>query len=109
MKINFDSTINDLDGKPVETTAAVMKDGVQIKPAEYLTLKTVALNSLMAVLPDEQHLSGEEKAVRFALAMRVNVGGEQDLTPEEVSKLKGLIGKCYGALAVGRAYEILNG
>lgn len=97
MKIDFDSTINDLNGKPV------------MQGEKPLDLRDLAVNSLMAVLDDERHLNGDEKMARFTLAMKVKDGGEVDLTPEEVSKLKALIGKCYSALAVGRAYEILNG
>lgn len=97
MKVNFDSIINDLSGKPV------------MQGKKSLDLRELAINSLMAVLDDERHLNGEEKMARFTLAMKVKDGGEQELTPEDVSKLKALIGKCYGALAVGRAYEILNG
>lgn len=109
MKINFDSTITDLDGKPVEVLPAVIRDGAVVTPAEILTLKGVALNALMAALPEEQHLAGDEKVSRFALAMRVNKGGEQDITPEEAGKIKMLVGKCYAPLVVGRAYELLNG
>jgi hypothetical protein len=98
LKINFDATINDFDGKPVK-----------VSETEALSLKTVALNSLMAQFPDEQHLGGEEKARRFALAMRLHGGGEIDIQPEEAAQIKVLIGKAYGALTVGRAYELLNG
>lgn len=93
MKIDFSKPITDLDGKPVED----------------LTLRVVALNALMAMLPDEQNLPGDQKVARFALAMRVNAGGEVDVSPEDIALMKTLIGKTYGALAVGRAYEILNG
>lgn len=93
MKIDFSKPIADLDGKPVED----------------LTLRVVALNALMAMLPDEQRLPGDKKVERFALAMRVNAGGEVDVSAEDAALMKDLIGKVYGALVVGRAYEMLNG
>lgn len=109
MKIDFDATITDINGTPVEEEPAVIKDGVEVKPSKLLTLKSVAVNSLMQIYPDEHNLSGEEKANRFVLAMRINQGGEQDAKPEDISKIKQLVGKLYGPMVVGRAYEMLNG
>jgi hypothetical protein len=74
-----------------------------------VSLKRVAVEALQANLPDEQNMGGEEKLARFQIAKKVAAGGEQDLTPEEVSKIKLLVGRCYGPVVVGRAYEILNG
>lgn len=117
MKIDFNKTINDLDGKPVELAAAVMRDGVEIKPAEYMTLRYVACNALMSHFPDEHNLPGEKKAERLALALLANGDTKiqahkrpaVDLKPEQVAEIKQVIGKLYGPLPVGRAYELLNG
>lgn len=116
MKIDFNKTINELDGKPIELQAAVVKDGIVEKPAELMTLRYVAVNALMAHFPDEGNLPGQKKAERFAMALLVNGDTaipaserpEVELKPEQVSEIKTVIGKLYGPLPVGRAYEILD-
>lgn len=99
MKINFDSAITNLDG----FSPARDDKGAAI------TLQAVALTALMAMLPEDQNMQGDEKASRFRLALRIHAGGEQDMAPEDATTLKRLIGRCYGPLVVGRAYELLNG
>ena len=96
MKIRFDETMKDLDGK------AIIGDGRD------LTLKQIACNALSLIFNDEQNLSGEEKAKRGLLAMRIYANTEIDLTVEEVALIKKLIGKAYGPLIVAQAWEILE-
>ena len=94
MKINFNQPIKNIQGEEI-------KD---------LTLKTVSVEALLATFSDEQSLSGEEKAKRYLLATRIYANPEDiDLTVEEISKIKQLIGKGYGPLVVGQAWEILEG
>ena len=94
MKINFNQPIKNIQGEEI-------KD---------LTLKTVSVEALLATFSDEQSLSGEEKAKRYVLATRIYANSEElDLTVEEISKIKQLIGKGYGPLVVGQAWEILEG
>ena len=94
MKINFNQPIKNIMGEEI-------KD---------LTLKTVSVESLLATFDDERSLLGEEKAKRYVLATRIYANPEElDLTVEEISKIKQLIGKGYGPLVVGQAWEILEG
>ena len=94
MKINFNQPIKNIQGEGI-------KD---------LTLKTVSVESLLATFDDERSLLGEEKAKRYLLATRIYANPEDiDLTVEEISKIKQLIGKGYGPLVVGQAWEILEG
>ena len=93
MKINFNQPIKNIQGEEI-------KD---------LTLKTVSVEALLATFSDEQSLSGEEKAKRYLLATRIYANDELDLTVEEIAKIKQLIGKGYGPLVVGQAWEILEG
>lgn len=100
MKIDFSKQITDFDGKAVPT------DGDA--DAGALTLKTVALNALLTLIPGE-NVEGEEKAKRYALALRIHGATEPlDLTAEEVAKIKQLAGRIYFPLVVGRSYELLN-
>ena len=94
MKINFNRPIKNIQGEEI-------KD---------LTLKTVSVEALLATFPDEQSLLGEEKAKRYVLATRIYANPEElDLTIEEIAKIKQLIGKGYGPLIVGQAWDILEG
>lgn len=93
MKVDFSKLILDLEGKPDTSNT---------------TLGNIACTALTALAPDDQQMAAEEKVKRFKLAMTVVKSGEQDITPEEFTMLKGLIGKLFGPLAVGRAYEILD-
>ena len=93
MKINFSQQLKNLKGEEI-------KD---------LTLKVVSTEALLATFDDERALSGEEKAKRYLLATRVYANEELDLTVEEIAKLKQLIGKGYGPLIVGQAWEMLEG
>ena len=94
MKINFNQNLKKLDGTDLEN----------------ITLKSVTTEVLQLAFQDEQGLSGEEKAKRWVLATRVYANpGNIDLTIEEVSLIKKLIGKAYGPLIVGQAWEMLEG
>ena len=94
MKINFNQPIKNIQGEEI-------KD---------LTLKTVSVEALLATFSDEQSLSGEEKAKRYVLATRIYANPEElDLTVEEIAKIKQLIGKGYGPLIVGQAWDMLEG
>lgn len=96
MKRNFDAEIKDFDGNS-------LRDGENA-----LTLKVVAVNSLMAIYPDERDISGNEKLARYKIASKVHGGGMVELTAEEVAKIKALIGKAYSPAVVGPAFEILE-
>lgn len=93
---NFDAELMDLDGKPITYNE------------KNLTLGLAALTVLFGNFPGEENLPGEQKADRFDLALRVHKGGEQELKHDEIDLLKRLIGKGWGPLVVGRAYEALS-
>ena len=94
MKINFNQPIKNIQKEEI-------KD---------LTLKSVSVEALLATFSDEQSLSGEEKAKRYLLATRIYANSEElDLTVEEIAKIKQLIGKGYGPLIVGQAWDMLEG
>lgn len=92
MKINFSQTIKNLNNKDIEDNEGV------------LTLARIATNALLA----NDKVEGTEKMKRFTLATKIHEGGVQDLKPEEVTKIKELVGEGFPPLIVGRAYEILD-
>lgn len=96
MPKNLDHVIVDLDGKPI-----AQDDSGKGKHAD---IRFVAVNALLASVPGDNP-TGDEKAQRYALAIRINAGGEQEFTPEELALVKRLVGQVYGPLIVGQVYE----
>ncbi len=97
MKVDFDTTIRDLKDVPVKGPEG--KDW---------TIGEACCTALLSPYQDEPHIDGKEKINRYKIALKVNEGGEQDLTAEEITALKLLIAKAFPPLVVGRAYEILD-
>lgn len=96
MKVDFSTVLNDLLGEPLK------EDG---KP---FTLSMACCTALMTPAQDEPNVAAETKVRRFKLATAIIQGGEQDFSIEDVAELKKLIGKIFGPLVVGRAFEILD-
>lgn len=107
MRRNFDQPILDLWGKEVKPQNPQTGEYLADKPS--LTLTTVVLNAVLGSYEDERALTGKEKAERMQLALKINKNPKEvDLTAEQLAKIKELVGKAYGTLIVGRAYELLE-
>jgi len=95
MKINFNTEIRLING---ESLSPIM------------TLKDCTMNVLLSLFDDESKIPGEERAKRYVLATRIYANPEDiDLTVEEISQIKTLIGKGYSPLVVGQAWNLLEG
>lgn len=99
--IDFTSILTDLDHKP-------LLDGDGKDPNNILTLGKISSRALCGQYPDEQTLPGDEKFKRGLLAMKIEKESKAVLTAEEISKIKLVIGKGYGALIVADAYPLLD-
>lgn len=99
-KIDTCSKILDLDGVAVKET-----DQPNSKEA---TLRLIMVSGLLANNISEPNVNGVEKALRFTLAVKTSPGGCIDYKPEELVRIKTVIGLNYPPLIVGRAYEILD-
>jgi hypothetical protein len=99
MKINFDEKINDLSGNP-------LKNQFDTKGGD-MTLGSICVQGLIAV--EDGDRDGNEKFKRYELAMRLNKGGEQNLTNEDAVLIKKQIGRFFSVLVVGQAYNLLEG
>lgn len=97
MKIDFERKLHTLAGKEITNT-----------DKSEVTLKSISVEALLGIYPDEQALTGMEKFGRYHLAQRIH-GGEADFTAEEIGKIKLVIGKAYPPAVVGPAYIILDG
>lgn len=99
MKIDFSSVLKGLDGKELKG---------DLKGEKSLTLGSVCVESLMASFPDEERLSGNDKVKRFKLAQKIYNRTPVDITVEDASLIKELIGKAYGPLIVGQVWDLLE-
>lgn len=100
MKINFEKVFKTFDGQPI------MKGADSKEP---ITLKWVSIESLIGIYQDEKELQGEEKLKRYKLAMKISNGNIIEISVEEIALIKNLIGKAFGTLIVGQAWEYLEG
>jgi len=72
-----------------------------------VTLKSVCVQALMAVDTKEE-VNGEEKYKRYQLTQKIGEKEEVDLSTEEISKIKQLIGKSFVTLVVGQSWDMLE-
>ena len=98
--INFDTEFKDMEGEVIKQPSG-----------KNATLRGAAVDALLAQFQDEQNLSGEEKLKRWTLAKHIVKSKDApcEVTAEDISLIKKLIAKAYGALVVGQAWEILEG
>lgn len=97
MKVQLDTKILNLQGEPI-------KDG-----DGDLTLKAVICAAMLGLLQEDQNADSTAKVRMFRLAQRAVDGGEQDISAEDITLIKQRVGKMYGALIVGRAFDLLEG
>lgn len=97
MHYDFSIKIRGIDGKPL--VDAVTK--------EEATVQTALVNALTAEYRDEK-IEGSEKMKRWVLAERIHSNKEIDLTAEEASLLKNLVGKAFGPIVVGPVWNALD-
>jgi hypothetical protein len=103
MKRNFDTIVLDMAGVP-------FNDGDKSTPELKipLSMKSVAIAVLMGMHEADKNIGGEEKLKRYLLATKINAGGEIELTAEEVTELKRLVGRGWPTPIVGPAYEFFE-
>lgn len=93
MKINLNAEIKTLNGKEVPTDTG-----------DKLTLKVVCRNALLADL----RVDPIEKFSRFKIAYKVEEGGEQEFSVDDVKKMKDCIGEVFPPLIMGQAWRLLD-
>ncbi|MBL8713211.1 MAG: hypothetical protein JNM12_09945 [Alphaproteobacteria bacterium] len=91
---DMDKVIIDLKNNPLQVEG---KD---------LTIGDAIVSVLVANTPGEGN--GKQKLDRYQLGVRLNEGGPQPLTHEEIVLIKELIAKPYGPIVVGQVYEALE-
>lgn len=104
-KVDFSRKLKNVDGDDmIEVIVNGEKTDERIS-----TLKSISVNALISTFEDERGLDGVEKMKRYQLAMKINKSTSLlELQSEDVSLIKKLVGKAFGPMAVGQAYEYLE-
>ncbi len=105
MKIKLNQALVKMDGEKMFKEEAI--NGKMIETKNEFQLKDVCVNSLLANVEKEE-IDGVEKMNRYLLATKIQKANELDLKSEEIAKLKKVIGRIYGVLIVGQAFEMLE-
>src|SRR5262245_14105775 len=92
---NVDAPIYDLEGEPMQE-----RIGNGTREAR---VRNFVVNALG--MGNGEQLTGEEKIMRYRLGIRLADGGEQELSPEDLSTLKRAVATVYPPLIVGRIYD----
>lgn len=100
MKVNLDQFLVDFEGDPLKI----------LETDELWTLKKAVVNVLSAPIDGDRNVDPEKAVARWRLAVRLQAGGEQEVSPEEAAEIRGRLPKVYpSALLSGQACEMLKG
>jgi hypothetical protein len=108
LRVNVLTVLLDIEGIPLRDAAIKDTEGKVLRPERDFTLRKACTEALQTNGLAGDTLDGEERYRRYQLAIRIMSEDSPDLSAEEVAKLKRLIGLAFGAIVVGRAYEILD-
>ena len=121
MKRNFDLPILDLDGKPVRVgldqntmqqalnqifpklspeLQQEFNDALEKFAGAPLTFGKACVSILLGAYEDEKNLDDSKRLSRMELARRINKGGVQEVTPNDLDTVKALVTKRYGGVLV---------
>lgn len=109
MKVKLDHVLKDMEGeslKEKKNTGKKDKDGKPETELRDLTLGRICANALMTPIEKD---TGDEKAQKGNLAMRIWGKEETELSIEELGLIKDMVGKFYGPLFVCQAWKLLEG
>ncbi|RLC69388.1 MAG: hypothetical protein DRI81_20535 [Chloroflexi bacterium] len=101
---NFDGTIHMLAERACPACG---------RPADeqIATLRAICTRALIATYRDEAQKgepTPQEKFNRYQLAQKLQQSDVVDLKAEEIAKLKALVGKMWGPIQVGQAWNMLD-
>lgn len=103
---DFNTPLLNIAGKQMKEG---QKDGNGVETEIPLTVKNPIIVALLERLPNEPALSTEKNLYHFSLALKIQSGGEVELTPEDIVEIKTAVEKFYSnsPLIVGRIFEFL--
>lgn len=108
MKVPITTVLHDIEGIPLRDAKVTDSEGKVLRAERDFTLRKACTEALQAMNLSGDTPDGEERFKRYQLAIRIMAEDEPDLSSEDITKLKRLIGLSFGTIVVGRAYELLD-
>lgn len=103
MKLPVNETIKTIFGDDI--VAPAKENGAE---ADTLTLATVIQNALLNPLRGDESLDGARKLEMHRLAVKT-LDPDADYKVEEVTTIKERVGRAYGPVVVGPAWQMIEG
>ena len=103
MKIDFNTLLTDLTGKPFAPEKDASGKDVPV------LLKTICVRALTTPLAEDQSLTGEAAFKRLEVARKIYAGGEQDIDPADATLIRDRVAKLFSIEVSGLVYELLRG
>lgn len=91
-------------GRPVTDAAGNLAFG----KGEPYTIGKICIEALTNTYQDETDLSGQEKFERWNLAQKLHGENQAEISVEEATLIKTLVGKGYGPVIVGPVYTAID-
>ena len=107
MKLDVTQQLTNLDGTPLERPSRACPTCGRADESEPITLRGVTTTSLLA--QTQEQMKGDEKAKRWALAIRIEQEDAPILSVEEMALVKRLVGEIQPSLVVGQVWAMLEG
>ena len=105
--VDMTVVLHDAHGQPFPDCIKLSDDGKNCAKFQPLTLGAAIATALYDTYPNEQ-IDGKQKWARGILAQRIEFQKDAQLTAEEVSTIKELVGKAYGVLVVMQVYPAID-
>ena len=95
-------------GEPAKDPFDLTKDDPQCEKCKPLTMGLAIAHALVAQLPEERDMDPLQKWARGDLAAKIMSGKPVALTAEDITVIKRLVGKLYGAVLIRQIYPALD-
>jgi len=107
MKLDVTRELTNLDGTPLVQPGTRCTTCGHITDPEPVTLRGVLTTSLLA--QSREQVAGDEKARRWALAMRIQQEDAPELSLKELELVQRLVGEIQPTLTAGQVWVMLDG
>ena len=107
MKLDVTRQLTNLDGSPLVQPGTRCQTCGHITDPEPVTLRGVLTTSLLA--QSGEQVPGDEKAKRWALAIRIQQEDAPELALKELELVQRLVGEIQPTLTAGQVWAMLEG
>jgi len=109
MKLDVTRQLTNLDGSSLVQPGTRCTTCGHITDPEPVTLRVVLTTSLVTQTRDQKPIEGDEKAKRWALAIRIQQEDAPELALKELELVQRLVGEIQPTLTAGQVWVMLEG